>query len=141
MTQLNGRMFHISDILSIGTGRLVSTRGMDGVYSVLNYMTQDDLTTLALPIASDKCLPYIDKLYPWMAKLDLAIFDFPDGTSKEWVELVVSRWLEKLIVQYGEELVLYPIASEEWEHINPVDEAIKHIGEDKVVVIEVDKKH
>ncbi len=137
---MNGKMFHISDVLSIGTERLVSTRHMDGVYDVLNYMTQDDLTTLALLRASDKCLPYILKLYPWMGELDLNIFDMPDDWTKEQREDVISKWLEDLIVQYGEELVLYPVASEDWVSIDPVAEAINLIGEDKVVVIEVDNE-
>lgn len=33
------RQFHISDILTITSGRLVSSRHMDGIYDILNYMT------------------------------------------------------------------------------------------------------
>jgi len=41
--------FHISDILSITDGRLVSTRHMDGIYEILNFMTGDNLFTHQLP--------------------------------------------------------------------------------------------
>jgi hypothetical protein len=37
------RPFHLGDVLTITTGRLVSPRHMDGVYDVLNFMTGDNL--------------------------------------------------------------------------------------------------
>jgi hypothetical protein len=46
---VSGRTFDLGDVLSITTGRLVSQRGMDGIYDVLNFMTGDDLMTHQLP--------------------------------------------------------------------------------------------
>ena len=49
------RDFHIGDILSVTTGRLVSPRRMDGVYDILNFMTGDNLFTHQLPRAAREC--------------------------------------------------------------------------------------
>lgn len=53
------REFHIGDILSITTERLVSPRLIEGVYDILNYMTGDNLMTHQLPRASRHCAPYL----------------------------------------------------------------------------------
>lgn len=37
------KTFHLGDILTITTGRLVSPRHMEGVYDILNWMTGEDL--------------------------------------------------------------------------------------------------
>ena len=60
------RLFHISDILSITTGRLVSNRHIDGVYDILNFLTGDDLFTHQLPRASRECEPWMRTQYPYL---------------------------------------------------------------------------
>ena len=56
--------FHISDILTITDGRLVSFNGVDGVYDILNFMTGDDLFTHQLPRAINICQPVLQKQLP-----------------------------------------------------------------------------
>ena len=46
------KRFHISDILSITTGRLVATRHVEGIYDILGFMTGEELFTHQLPRAS-----------------------------------------------------------------------------------------
>jgi hypothetical protein len=65
------KRYHLGDILSITTGRLVSPRHMDGVYDILNFMTGDDLYTHQLPRAADECRPYLAKQFPQLSKIDL----------------------------------------------------------------------
>jgi len=55
------RRFHIGDVLSITTGRLVSPRGIDGVYDILGYMTDDSPYTTQLGRFAEECLPYLEK--------------------------------------------------------------------------------
>lgn len=52
------KTFHIGDILSVTTSRLVSPSHIDGVYSILNWMTCDNLYTHQLPRAADECAPF-----------------------------------------------------------------------------------
>lgn len=49
------RDFDLGDILSVTTGILVSPRRMDGIYDILNYMTDDSLFTHQLPRAMAEC--------------------------------------------------------------------------------------
>lgn len=55
------RRFHIGDILSITTGRLASPRGMDGIYDILDYMTDDSSFTTQLGRFAEECKPYLDQ--------------------------------------------------------------------------------
>jgi len=41
--------FHISDVLSITTGRLVSSRKMEGIYKILNHMTGTTCSPINCP--------------------------------------------------------------------------------------------
>ena len=126
--------FHISDVLTIGTGRLVSTRHISGVYDILNFMTQDNLFTHQLPRAGRLCKPYILDLYPWMFKLDLSPLDMPDELVQEKQREVIDRWVNKLADKYGDFLPVNQIAN--WEHIDPLKEAAHLVGKDKIIVVE-----
>ena len=63
------KLFHISDILSVTTGYLVSNRHMDGVYDILNFLTKDELFTHQLPRASDECQPWLRAMFPAIMRL------------------------------------------------------------------------
>lgn len=49
---MSKKSFHLSDILSVSTGCLVSRNHMGGVYQVLNHMTGDNLFTHQLLVAN-----------------------------------------------------------------------------------------
>ncbi len=55
------RRFHVGDILSITTGRLTSPRGMDGIYDILGYMTDDSPFTTQLGRFAEECKPYLEQ--------------------------------------------------------------------------------
>ena len=58
------KTFHISDVLSVTTGRLVSSRHMGGIYEILNFLTGDNLFTHQLPRAMKECLPWLRTQFP-----------------------------------------------------------------------------
>lgn len=60
------KSFHLSDILSISTGLLVSNDHIGGVYNILNHMTEDELWTHQLPLASDAMRPELLQQLPWL---------------------------------------------------------------------------
>jgi len=53
------RRFHIGDILSISACRLASPRGMEGIYDILGYMTDDSPFTTQLPRFIEECSPFL----------------------------------------------------------------------------------
>jgi hypothetical protein len=70
------RTFHIGDILSVTTGRLLSPDGIDGVIAILSFMTGENLSGQphGLPHAADECAPFLREQFP-----DLAAVRIPPG--------------------------------------------------------------
>lgn len=58
------RQFHISDVLSVTTERLVSSRHMEGVYELLHFLTGDDVPTHEVPDAMKECEPCLRSQFP-----------------------------------------------------------------------------
>lgn len=61
--------FHIGDVITVYTGYGIGRGGdqshfIHGVYEVLNYMTGDDLQTVALPRCADEARPYLLSQFP-----------------------------------------------------------------------------
>lgn len=88
------KKFHLSDILTITTGKLVSTRHMEGVFDILNYMTDDNLFTHQLPKANQECIQYLLEQYPQLKDINSN-----EVNSNNWKE-----WLNEQINKFGEEL-------------------------------------
>lgn len=126
----NSRDFHIGDILSITTGRLVSPRHMTGVYDILNYMTGDDLYTTQLPRAARECAPELLRQHP-----DLADVEVPETLSGMDD---VKRWLGSIATEYGESRAVTPMPEGQHSFINVIQELIDQGLGDKLIVIQPD---
>ncbi len=123
------RNFHIGDILSITTGRLVSPRLIEGVYDILDYMTGDELMTHQLPRAAEECAPSLREQHP-----DLADVDVPEKfAGKEHVD----RWLGDLVLQHGETRTVRPLDAGEHRVMDPIVELSEMLGgSEKIVVVQ-----
>lgn len=109
--------FHLGDILSVTTGRLVSPSHMDGIYgiySILNWMTGDNLFTHQLPRATEDCAGPLLEQHP-----DLAAVVVPDDF--ESAEHVFA-WLDEQIARFGERRPVAPIAPERHLRVDPITE-------------------
>jgi hypothetical protein len=124
------RTFHLGDILSITTGRLVSPRHIDGVYDILNWMTGDNLFTHQLPRACDECEGPLLAQHP-----DLAAIIPPEtfGGDKD----AVDRWLAEQVTIYGETREVAPLAAEDHTRIDPFTELRMMRPDAEVIVVEV----
>ena len=136
--------FHLGDVLSITTGRLVSPRHIDGVYDILNFMTGDNLFTHQLPRASDECKPYLVEQFPQLARaeMDSALVELDDAlkskTGKADAEKIVAGWLAKQVAKYGEMFAVKPIPTNAHEVKNPIAEAVEMMGgPEKVIVVNI----
>lgn len=119
------KAFHLGDVLSITTGRLVSPRHMEGVYDILNWMTGDSLFTHQLPRAGRECAPWLLRQHPQLA--DIAE---PELTPEE-----CDGWLAEQVAKYGESLEVSPIPADDHERIDPITEAERMMGKDRVIVV------
>lgn len=120
------RDFHVSDVLSITTGRLLSTRHMEGVYEILNFMTGDNLFTHQLPRAAEACKPALLAQYPHL--VDLVE---PDAIINADT---LPGWVAKQVAKFGETLPVTPLAA--WQPEGAIQELSEMIpGKDVTVIV------
>lgn len=145
----NTKKFHIGDVLSITTKRLVSPRQIEGIYDILNFMTQDSLFTHQLPRAADECRPDLLRQFPQLdtAEMQVAIgellltLETPTGNSNP--KESVSEWLSKLTsgqygIQIDEVLDVQPLPNGAHTSMNPLQELADMGGKVRVVVVKSD---
>lgn len=118
------KKFHVGDVLSITTGRLVSPRHIDGVYDILNFMTGDNLFTHQLPRASNECKPHLLEQLPQLKDVDAS-----GVTPENW-----QNWLDEQVARFGEELTVHDIPEGRHEFRNPIEEMVEMVGAEKVIV-------
>ena len=108
------KQFHIGDVISVTSGRLVSKDHVGGVYNILNWMTGDNLFTHQLPRASREAEPFLKAQHPEL------------GAEMPW-DTIDSRetadaYLESLYPKYGEFVAVEKIPSEDHTQIDPIAE-------------------
>ena len=144
------KMFHISDVLSVTTGRLVSYRHMDGIYDVLNFLTGDNMFTHQLPRAMDECKPWLRSTFPTLMENSPGM---PERLSdmdrkikavqqdREHIGVVIRDWVEELRLALGlpEMLALYELGADMHTHIDPIEEARAMVGDDRVLTVNLDE--
>lgn len=124
------RKFHLGDILTITTGRLVSPRHVDGIYDILGFMTGDDLFTHQLLRAMDECREPLLGQHP-----DLRDIQVPDdfGGSEDRV----AAWLAGQVAVYGETREVLPLGDGEHARIDPFTELQMIKPDTEIIVVEV----
>lgn len=106
------RNFHISDVLSIITGRLVSTRVMEGYCDILRFMTGKPLFDHQLLRATDVCAAALLRQHPFLADIDAS-----EVNKDNWRE-----WLAQQIELHGETLAVFPLGDDEYHSMNAMVE-------------------
>jgi hypothetical protein len=150
------RTFPLGDVLSVTTGRFLSSRGMGGIYEILNYMTGDNLFTHQLPRAMDECAPWLLRRYPHLSRealaSELAELDSRLEKAQRWngipdrsnrpgsdrlragLDTVLQGWLAGLVPRFGTMLSVEPIPKDDHERIDPLTELETMVGPDRVIV-------
>lgn len=140
------KRFHISDVLSATTGRLLSTRKMDGIYEILNHLTGDSLYTHQLPRAFRECKPFLLAQFPMLDSPEmqfavgelLLMLESEPGASEPWP--LILGWLSKLTLgQYGIDVAEYldveSIPAHAHVEQDPLAELAKMAGNTPVTVV------
>lgn len=126
------KVFHISDVLTITTGRLVSTRKMDGVYEILNFMTGESLYTHQLPRAMRECAPSLRAQYPLLADVEL-----PENPADLTNIDKRHAWLTEQAKRLGSHMAIAPLPKRDPQYDTPIADAIEMMGDPtKVMVVE-----
>ncbi|WP_326642958.1 hypothetical protein OG884_05985 [Streptosporangium sp. NBC_01755] len=123
------RDFHLGDILTITTGRIMSPSGMGGVYEILNWMTGDNLFTHQLGRASHECEGPLLEQHP-----DLAAVEIPAEFEGE---AHVKAWLAKQVERFGETRPVTPLALVDHTRIDPITEMQMMRPDLPIAVVEI----
>lgn len=119
------RDFHLGDVLSVTHDRLLSPRLIEGVYDILNFMTDDNLCTHQLPRAARECRPHLLSQHPKLAEADAS-----GVTSENW-----RAWLDEQIARFGETFSVSPLPEHAHEFIDPISELAEHVHPDRIIVV------
>ena len=82
--------FHISDILTVMSGKMVSIRNMDGLYAILNYMCNDNLFTHQIVRCMQECRPYLEKQFPQFRAIN--VDDLTDSNHFERMKAIEIQY-------------------------------------------------
>jgi hypothetical protein len=113
------KRFHIGDVLSITTGKLVSPDHMGGIYAILNWMTGESLYTHQIPRACGPCSAELLRQFPELGAVDVPSKMPPD---------TVAGWLAEQVVKFGETRDVMPLPAGAYEMRNPLVEAMEMKG-------------
>jgi len=144
--------FHISDVLSVTTGRLVSSRHMDGIYDILNFLTADNLYTHQLPRAMCESEPWLRILFPTLmsdSSLIVRLLPVLDAKitnadkNRSLIEAACEQWVEMVRTEANlpEMLPVYEMGAEMHTHIDPVEEAQAMVGDKSVIQLDLGSSH
>lgn len=125
------KLFHIGDVLTITSGKLISPRHIDGVYDICGWMTGESLMTHSLPRVSRECEPFLRQQHP-----DLAAVEVPEGLDSE--EKVLA-YLATLYPRFGRHVPVAKIPTVDHTQIDPIQE-LKMIRPDAPIIgLELDE--
>ena len=127
MTDRSLREFSLGDVLCVSTGRLVSRRGMDAVYDVLNFLTRDNLFTHQLPRALRECQPWVIRQHPQLAAVDASAVNAEN----------LETWLLEQEARFGSTLQLEPIPRDDHTVRDPLAEIAEMVGDKPIIVLGV----
>lgn len=135
------KSFSLGDLLTITTGKLVATDGVDAIYRILNYMTRDNLFTHQLGRAMGECKPW---LLRWFPELAMANASASLASLAKWIASAPTRpeegakmWLAELRMMNPSILKSYDvpqIPQDDHERKDPYDELVVMRGTDEGII-------
>jgi hypothetical protein len=142
------KLFHISDVLSVTTGRLVSTRHIEGVYEILNFLTGDNLFTHQLPRANRECEPWLRTQFPQLmedapgmeTRCEQLSLDCENADGdRNKLSAICNAWWASIQAAHGlpEMLPVYEMGAEMHTRIDPVEELGAMVGDDRIIKLEL----
>lgn len=121
---MKSHTFHLGDVLAVITGRPLAPRGMEGVYDLLCFMTQDNLLTHQLPRARRECAACLLRQHPQLAGVRLPPIITPAN---------LEDVLDVLCADYGEYLTVSPLPAHVCEHSESTSDLTGKAHSDQVI--------
>lgn len=135
------KKFHISDVLSVTTGRLVSDRHIEGVCDILEWMSGESLMTHQLPRVGKEAKPVLSAKFPHLSKESLsADLDELDqllqsaNRDQKKSAAIVRSWVSALASRFGSEFAVPKLNENQHEYIDPTSELAEKVHPDRIIV-------
>lgn len=128
------KQFHLGDVLSIITGRLISPRRYEGVNDILGFITEGNPFKRPLEEVRFECRPYLVEQFPQLAsaEMDFAVAELDDlleiTTSDAQARRVVVEWLAKQVAKHGEMFLVKSLPVDTHRVKSPIAKAIEVMG-------------
>lgn len=120
--------FHITDVLSVYSGRLVGVNGIGGVYEVLNFLTGENLMTHQLPRAAEECRDWLKQQHPFLETIDCTGLDAGS----------VEFWQDNVVQKYGRTIEIECVPDGVYTPQNPLEELVGMMDSSaQIVVVDV----
>ena len=126
------KSFHIGDLLSVVTHRLVSPNHMGGVYNVVDFVTGEEHMTHQLPRACNAVKPVLLEQLPWLATITV-----PESLNDE---TEVLRWLDTVVAEYGEMHVVEPMPFGAYVGRDPIAELREMAPHAQIIAVELPER-
>lgn len=134
-TTTTAREFHIGDIISVTSGKLVSPRHIAGVHELLDHLTGDVLLTHQLPRASRECEGRLREQHP-----DLAAIEVPDWSDvpRDQIETAVMTWIAAQADEHGSTRQVQPLPADDHTRIDPIAELRMLRPDAEIITVNLD---
>ncbi|GAA5155500.1 MULTISPECIES: hypothetical protein [Amycolatopsis] len=120
------RRFHLGDLLSVTTGKLLSSNGYAGVQALVEYVTGQAHLTHQLSRAVEEIRPFLLQQHPWLADANIPR-DVGDRFDLlcwfAWAKEEWGEWHQVEPMPFGQYVGREPIA--ELQEMNPNAEIIR----------------
>lgn len=104
--------FHITEVISVIIGKMVSISHMDGVHALLEFMCGEPIYTQQIPRAIRECAPYLLKQFPMLE----------GENAEEITQDTLEDWAAAMCQRYGERLPVKPLPVGARFRIDPISE-------------------
>lgn len=136
------KRFHVRDLLTVTTGRLLTKPDVDGngienLYQLLGWMTNDEPFTHQLPRFAEECKPWLLRWFPELSQakvedLDLAL-SVPGVSPLDAIE----KWLLDLQTVAGLKAMydVPRIPADDHDRKNPLAELVEMRGSTEGIIV------
>lgn len=124
------RTFDLRVVLTVTTGRLLTkprpgSNGIEDLYEILSWMTDDSPYTHQLGRFAQDCKPWLLRWYPQLEAIELPVLDSA---------VVIESWIKTMEEEFGTELAIGKIPRDDHEQKNPYDELVAMRGTDEGII-------
>lgn len=138
------KKFHLGEVLTVISFRLVTPDGFEGLSRILNFMTGENLYHHQLTRVWKECQTCLAQQYPQLTgvNMELAFAELDEAMnarmSYQELKKIIEDWLTKQVALYGEMFEVSQIPTEAHEVKDPLAELVEIKGaQGGVIVVKV----